>query len=48
MLGKRFIELTQKILLLLGEINRRFHENMDIEIADVTRALAVDTLAAQS
>ena len=35
-LGKRFIELTQEIFLLLSQINRRFHKHMDIKIAHVT------------
>ena len=47
-LGDRFIKLSKQILLLLRQINRRFHKHMDVKISHVACAQALDTLAAQA
>ena len=47
-LGDRFIKLSKQILLLLRQINRRFHKHMDVKISHVTCAQALNALAAQA
>ena len=47
-LGDRFIKLSKQILLLLRQINRRFHKHMDVKISHVACAQALDTLATQA
>lgn len=44
---ERFIEFTQQFALVLGELDWRFHRDVAIQIAGVTRAHTFDAFAAQ-
>ena len=47
-LGNGLIKLFEQIFLLLRQIVRRFHKNMNVKVAHVARAKALHTLAAQA
>ena len=42
---ERFIEFTQQFALVLGELDWRFHRDVAIQIAGVTRAHTFDAFA---
>src|SRR6187551_10540 len=45
---QRLVELTQELLLAVGEAHRRFHHHLAHEVAGVARANALDALAAKA